>query len=277
MVEINRDMAAEPGRYDMACLALSFLCGVLAASLILPGVVIMLGSFLLSAAALVINRKRRTSLKAAFMLVVFLSGMLDYSLAVSSGSELVLAGAEPMAYECVIRGNPVDKGAFLQYTAKCTALLHGGKRYNFHETVFLKIDKTEPFEFGDKVSVTGISTEINGRRNPGDFDYRLYYKSKGINRVITADGAQLLEKDSAGIFSRLLYLSKEKVKSIINQALPSEEAAILTGIIIGDKGDIDEDTRDAYMKTGLSHILSVSGLHVVYLSPLSWIRSFREL
>lgn len=268
MVEINRNVAAEPGRYDMACYAFSFLCGILAASLILPGVIIMLGSFLLSAAALFINRKSRASQKAAFLLVVFLSGMLDYSVAVSTASKLDLAGVESPVYECVILGNPVEKGAFLQYPAKCTALVYGGKRFNFSEEVFLKINKSDPFSFGNKVSVTGTSTDITGRRNPGDFDFRLYYKSKGINKTITADSVQLLEKNSGGIFSKLLYLSKEKVKSIINQALPSEEAAILTGIIIGDKADIDEDTRDAYMKTGLSHILSVSGLHVGFLMLL---------
>lgn len=265
MVEINREIAYNRGRYDMAALALSFFCGVLAASLIIPGVPVILGSFLLAAVILFLNRGRRENYKAAFLLVIFLGGMLDYTLSLGLHSKLAGLDGKTAVFECVITGNPVEKGQFLQYTARCTAVESEGKRFNFSEKVFLKISREMPFTFGDKVAVTGESSEITGKRNPGDFDYRLYYKSKGIYRTVSADSAALLKKDSAGFFPKLLYISKEKVRSTINQALPEEEAAILVGIITGDKADIDEDTRDAYMRTGLSHILSVSGLHVGFL------------
>ena len=140
--------------------------------------------------------------------------------------------------------------------------------YNFSEKVFLKTASRHVFNFGDRVKVDGTCSDITGVRNPGDFNYTLYYKSKGISKVINAESVELLKADSAGIFSTMLYHSKEKVINTINDALPVETAAILVGIITGDKADIGEDTRDAYMKTGLSHILSVSGLHVGFLMLL---------
>lgn len=252
----------------MAGFAFSFFFGILAASIILPGIPIILGSFLLSAAALCINRKNSSNLKGAVMLVIFLGGMLNYSLISGAESKLDAFDGKTAEYVCLITDNPVKRGNYLQYPARSLLVLYEGKHYNFSEKIFLRVNADTVFKFGDKLAVEGQCSDIAGKRNPGDFDYKLYYKSKGINKQVTADKAILLKEDSAGLFKTMLYLSREKVRSTINEALPKEEAAILTGIITGDKADMDEDMREAYMKTGLSHILSVSGLHVGFLMML---------
>jgi competence protein ComEC len=252
----------------MAGFAFSFFFGILAASIILPGIPIILGSFLLSAAALYVNRKNSSNLKGAVMLVIFLGGMLNYSLISGAESKLDAFDGKTTEYVCLITDNPVKRGNYLQYPARSLLVLYEGKHYNFSEKIFLRVNGDTVFKFGDKLAVEGQCSDIAGKRNPGDFDYKLYYKSKGINKQVTADKAVLLKEDSAGLFKTILYLSREKVRSTINEALPKEEAAILTGIITGDKADMDEDMREDYMKTGLSHILSVSGLHVGFLMML---------
>ena len=268
MVEINQSIETNRGRYEMTSFVLSFFFGILAASAILPGIPIILGSFLLSAVVVFLNRGNRTNLKGAIMLVIFLGGMLDYSLAFGLSSKLAAFDGKTAVYECLIIDNPVEKGGYTQYTARNLSVVNEGKQYNFAEKVFLRIKAETIFKFGDRIAIEGECSDITGMRNPGDFDYRMYYKSKGISKVINTDSAVLLNEDSAGIFKTMLYLSKEKIRNTIHEALPAEEAAILIGIITGDKADIDEDTRDAYMKTGLSHILSVSGLHVGFLMLL---------
>lgn len=268
MAEINQNLEINRGRYEMAGFAISFFCGILAASVILPGILIILGSFLLSSVIVFLNRRSRTDLKAALMLVVFLAGMLDYSLTFGTESNLDALEVKASTFECVIIDNPVEKGDYLQYTAKIISVASKGKHYNFSEKVFIKIKADNIFNFGDRIALKGEVSDISGSRNPGDFDYLIYYRSKGIRKLIQANSVTLLRKDSAGVFASLLYLSKEKVKNTINEALPADEAAILVGIITGDKADIDENTRDAYVRTGLSHILSVSGLHVGFLMLL---------
>ncbi len=256
------------GRYTMTGTAIAFLCGAITASIILPGVLIILSALFLSLLIVLINKHKRESLKAALILVVFIGGMLNYSISLGLSAKLDMFDGRTAVYEFLILDGPVERGKYLQYTAESLSVVHEGRSYDFREKVFLKVKKDKVFRFGDKVIVEGIFSDIAEARNPGDFNYRLYYKSKGINKTVEASDAALLEPDSAGVIRTILYLSKEKVKSIINEALPAEEAAILTGIITGDKTDIDEDTRDAYMHTGLSHILSVSGLHVGFLMLL---------
>lgn len=268
MMEINQSFEVNRRRYVLASFALSFFFGIISAGIILPGMLIILGSFLLAITIVLLNRRSRANFEAALMLVIFLLGMLDYSLALGVSSKLDEYDGKTAVYECSIIDNPVEKGSYVQCTARSLLVIYGGKRYNFNEKVFLRINKGTAFKFGDKLSVEGECSGITGIRNPGDFDYKLYYKNKGISKIIKADSAVLLKENNAGVFRTMLYQSKKKVRSIIYEALPEKEAAILIGIITGDKADINEDTREAYMKTGLSHLLSVSGLHVGFLMVL---------
>lgn len=268
MTEVSQNLETSTGRYEMAGFAFSFFFGIMTASFILPDTLIILGSFLLSGALVLINRKSKSNLKAVFMLLIFLGGMLDYSFISGAESKLNAFDGNTAVYECLITDSPVKRGNYLQYPARSFSVQYEGKHYNYSEKFFLRINSDTVFKFGDKLAIQGQCSDISGTRNPGDFNYRLYYKSRGISKQVSADKSTLLKEDNGGIFRTMLYLSREKVRNTVNEALPEDEAAILIGIITGDKTDIDEDMREAYMKTGLSHILSVSGLHVGFLMLL---------
>lgn len=256
------------GRHDMALIALFFLCGILASSFLLPSRVVLLGSLILSAGLVFLNRRNSVRLKWVLLLVVFLVGMLLYCTASGAEGSLESLEGKNAVFECIIIDEPIQRGRGMQYTAETYYVQYQGKRYSYRERIFLRTTGGYTFSFGDNVRASGQCAGLDGIRNPGDFDYRLYYRSKGVIRVLTADNTVLLKPDSAGSLRTMLYLSREKVEEMIYSALPQEEASILVGIITGDKSDIDEETKAAYTRTGLSHILSVSGLHVGFLMLL---------
>lgn len=51
----------------------------------------------------------------------------------------------------------------------------------------------------------------------------------------------------------------------ISAAVPGETGAIARALITGERGGISEATNDAYRDSGLFHILSISGLHMVIM------------
>ncbi len=252
----------------MVYFAFALFFGVLFASVVFPSIPIILCSLFLVLSLMFLNRKNKTNFKAAIAVLFFVIGVLDYSLIFGIESRLDIFDGKKAAYECLIIDSSTEKGSYVQYTAKSIRAVSGGRYYNFSEKVFLRINKETKFKFGDIIAFEGECSDISQARNPGGFNYRLYYKNRGINKVIKSDRGVLIRENSAGLFRTMLYISREKVRQTIRNALPEEEAAILVGIITGDKTDIDEYTRDAYMKTGLSHILSVSGLHVGFLMLL---------
>lgn len=52
----------------------------------------------------------------------------------------------------------------------------------------------------------------------------------------------------------------------IEAALPGERGALAAALITGERGGISEATTDAYRDSGLVHILSISGLHMVIMA-----------
>src|SRR6185369_2248167 len=48
----------------------------------------------------------------------------------------------------------------------------------------------------------------------------------------------------------------------IEKSAPGAEAGVLKALLIGDTGDVPEELNDAYARSGVNHILSISGFHV---------------
>ncbi|MBK6679308.1 MAG: ComEC/Rec2 family competence protein [Ignavibacteriales bacterium] len=64
----------------------------------------------------------------------------------------------------------------------------------------------------------------------------------------------------------------------IDELHSPKTAAILRGLIIADRTEIDEDVITGYVNTGIAHILAVSGFNVaiIYLLTLLLLQKFRH-
>ncbi|MGE0022859.1 MAG: ComEC/Rec2 family competence protein [Hyphomicrobium sp.] len=65
---------------------------------------------------------------------------------------------------------------------------------------------------------------------------------------------------------RSIELLRQGIAERIRAALPGEAGAIAVSLITGERGGITEETNDAYRDSGLIHILSISGLHMVIMA-----------
>ena len=75
---------------------------------------------------------------------------------------------------------------------------------------------------------------------------------------------------------------RERLTQAIRTRLSGEEGALLAGICLGDKGGVSEMTMTAFRRTGMPHILVVSGLHLSVISSgiymlLRWLLPRRRL
>lgn len=113
---------------------------------------------------------------------------------------------------------------------------------------------------GDVIAVYGKVKLPQGRRNPNCFDYRLHLKSLGIDTVINADKLYI-ENDKKTLLGRL-YINKERYLSELKEKTSDRTAALVRGMLFGEKYEIEEDVLKEFQKNGTAHILAVSGLHI---------------
>lgn len=59
---------------------------------------------------------------------------------------------------------------------------------------------------------------------------------------------------------------REKIKDIFTANLGKENGRLAYGMVVGDKSQLNIQTKTAFSVAGIGHILAVSGLHVMFLS-----------
>ncbi|HAE37556.1 MAG TPA: hypothetical protein DCG57_02820 [Candidatus Riflebacteria bacterium] len=72
-------------------------------------------------------------------------------------------------------------------------------------------------------------------------------------------------------FNRTGWLAgtlQQKIRDSLKSSLPARHAAIATGFILGDTSGISREDRQLFKETGVSHLLAVSGQHLMVLVVL---------
>lgn len=130
---------------------------------------------------------------------------------------------------------------------------------------YITVKKEIELEYGDRIVFSGTYTKPQEKRNFGGFDYSEYIKQLKIYGTIKCDKVQVVGKKQA---NRIFQSSNQISNRIIantKQILDEETSAILLGLILGEKSDINEETQENYRNASMSHILAVSGMHVAYV------------
>lgn len=140
-------------------------------------------------------------------------------------------------------------------------------------------DKVENLFPGDSVEMYCWLDRFGGPSNPGEFDVAKYLKGRGVYiaaSVKSSDGIKLLEKNKApGLYASLIR-TREKMKLIAEGALLADgfweesDQGLAAALLLGHRGRINSSTYDAFVRTGLAHFISLSGLHMGMLAGMIW-------
>lgn len=124
-------------------------------------------------------------------------------------------------------------------------------------------------EFGQIVLVKGKLEAFDFPRNPGGFNEKLYMQTKHIDYKMFAE---ILSKGKiVNSFDSYIYKLHKKIKNMYETILPLKEASVLEAMLLGDKQNLDTSVKEVYRKSGISHILAISGLHISIISVLLWL------
>lgn len=67
---------------------------------------------------------------------------------------------------------------------------------------------------------------------------------------------------------RLAGKLQSRIRLGLNSVLPRRHAAIITGFILGDTSQLSKEDRQLFRETGISHLLAVSGQHIMVVIML---------
>ncbi len=114
---------------------------------------------------------------------------------------------------------------------------------------------------GKKVKMVCSLNLTESAKNPGEFNAKLYYRSKGV--VCTGYIKALRECSGADRpFMRLILRLRRYCSHILDQYCEKEDSGIYKAVLLGDTSFMEADTLDLYRSSGIAHLLAVSGQHL---------------
>ena len=132
-------------------------------------------------------------------------------------------------------------------------------------TYFAKDSVNTPPAEGSIITFSADIQPISPPQNPGSFNYRKYMANSNVYHQVYLNNIswKLLEKPQGFNFYRTANAVSKKFVAILGEnGLKGQEFAVASALILGQNDMLDNETRQAYSGSGVTHILSVSGLHV---------------
>jgi competence protein ComEC len=177
---------------------------------------------------------------------------------------------QPMLIEVIRRERSSEN--YHKYTARVLQI--GDHRCQGEVLLRSRRNNSRQLEAGDRIELVGTLKRPFPALNPGQFDYRAYLESQGLFHLLDLHRSTIVHCSSAGRnWRKRLDGLKEQLHQRLGQTkLKPEHKAILNGMLLGDRGDIDQELLQSYSRAGVMHLLAISGLHVglLYLA-LGWL------
>ncbi|GIW17416.1 MAG: hypothetical protein KatS3mg064_0573 [Tepidiforma sp.] len=127
------------------------------------------------------------------------------------------------------------------------------------------VHQYERFLPGDRVRLEG---ELEQAPVFDGFDYRSYLAARGIGAVMWRPKTALLEPGDASAARELTRL-RLALDSALQRSLPEPEASLGAGIAFGRDGGLSREVKDEFNRSGLRHLVAVSGANLVMVAALT--------
>ena len=126
---------------------------------------------------------------------------------------------------------------------------------------------------GHGIEAVGTMSAIAGPLNPGEFDYRNHLRAQGIRLRVAVDGPDGVWADpAAGTWIWTNWLGRVQAWSYARlvAGLNPNVAPLAAALLLGRREGVDPDVNDAFARTGTTHLLAISGLHLQVLAGVLW-------
>ncbi len=128
----------------------------------------------------------------------------------------------------------------------------------------ISAEESLEIKIGQLLLLSGQFTPWESPTNPGQFDAGKYYCSQGIlgqfkKCKILKQGTEFSE------FHEGMWRVGQEAQQFLIQELGEEDGSLISAMLLGEKSGLKEEDKSLYQRNGISHILAISGLHLMLL------------
>ncbi|MDX1688891.1 MAG: ComEC/Rec2 family competence protein, partial [Candidatus Promineifilaceae bacterium] len=247
----------------MVYLAIGWFLGILfAAHAGLPDAVWLAGAVVGAGAAVVLTGRGRSALVVACV-AAFFAGGLRHSLAqarVDQGDVATFNGRDVFV-EGVVIAEPEPHDTYVALTLEVKAIEpEGEERRAAGGRLRVLAPRFTAAGYGDRVLIKGeleTPSEAHGQR--------AYLAQQGVYSVMAWPEVTRLGRGEGNVLYEAIFTVKARAQATIERLISGQEAALLSGILLGNDGGLSEGVEEDFQTTGMTHIIAISGFNVAIL------------
>lgn len=123
---------------------------------------------------------------------------------------------------------------------------------------------------GDVVTVIGKLRRPAEPLNPGEFDFRAWLKTQGVHAVLhaeTVEGVRWESRESSlgDRWGRFRQALRQQARDLFLSSLSPETSGVAETLLLGGRRRLDGNLRQAFVDSGMLHVLAISGVNVALL------------
>lgn len=134
------------------------------------------------------------------------------------------------------------------------------------ELLLVMVDRhVEKFAYGDKVRATATlkkpeSFETDLGRT---FNYRGYLLAQGVSYTMPFAEVEILEREQGNFLLAKIFAFKNVFMEKVESLIPEPQAGLSEGLLLGVKRALGADLEGVFRKTGIIHIVVLSGYNIM--------------
>ena len=198
--------------------------------------------------------KLNLNLKVILILIIF--SIISNIIVISKNNqyETNYKDEQEIEFIGIVISKKVEKQYYNQYKVKIL---------NSDFNIYIQVGKNQnELEYGDEIQVKGQYQKPLGQRNYKGYDDSRYLKTLKIIGRVRVNYINLLGKEKLNPILQMANKINLKLEEKIDKTFNSRNSAILKGLLLGDKNDIDENIKEQFQIANMSHILAISGMHI---------------
>ncbi|MFZ1396950.1 MAG: ComEC/Rec2 family competence protein [Candidatus Promineifilaceae bacterium] len=211
-------------------------------------------------ATAVFSRKTQSIRWGAACVMALALGGLRYGTAVPTIDENHIAyynGSRNITITGLVVDEPDVSDRFVNLRVQVDSIqASGGAQLPMQGVVQVQTYRFPVINYGSRLRVTGIlETPPEGET----FSYRAYLARQGIHSLMSLPNVTVIAEDEGNPLYRAIFAFKSRAQATIAQLIPEPQAALLTGILLGNDNGLPPDLDEAFRTTGMTHIIAISG------------------
>ncbi len=134
--------------------------------------------------------------------------------------------------------------------------------------ILVTAEKFDKFEYGENIKLKGVLSKPENftTSNGKVFDYVSYLRKDDIFYEANYPKIEVISKGDGNRLISFLYRIKNSFLEKISKEINEPESSLLGGILLGGKHAMNADLKNDFIKTGVIHIVALSGFNVTIVA-----------